>query len=98
MLKDRCYSKGNFAAKLAKHYYTEEERLSDCCVRGQTRAGNARPSISPNGRRLQRIIHHTKRMYNVPEYSECELKRMIVKKIDESNRHERRQAKKKLNI
>ena len=93
-LKRQVYTRGNFAAKLARQLYTREERLKDCCISGR----NGRDMLSPTQTRLKKIFSMTKSTYSVPDCEDRELMKEITRKIDEANRHDRRQAKRKLSL
>ena len=91
--KLRCtsYKPSSFAIALSREYYTQAERSKRCCLRGK-KAGTCTPeipSISPSGRRLQKICDTTFRVFGIPDGDKGSTRRQIIKAIDSANRYSR---------
>ena len=91
-LRSTSYKPSSFAIALSREYYTEAERLNNCCLRGR-RGGEATieiPSISPAGRRLKRIFDTTFRAFGTPDGDKGSTRRQIITAIDSANRYGRK--------
>lgn len=89
-LRLRAHKPSSFAVALSRRYYTDEERLSNCSIRG--RGQNILP-ISPSGKRIEKIMTTTFRTFSIPNRDKSCVRRDVIRAIDAANRYERRKRK-----
>ena len=90
-LRSTSYKPSSFAIALSREYYTQAERSKRCCLRGKKASSCTLeiPSISPSGRRLQKICDTTFRVFGIPDGDKGSTRRQIIRAIDSANRYVR---------